>query len=200
MSVTDNKTGAPLEHYQTVFAGRDPCELSARSGIAYRDGAFHTSVLSRPVSVSYPDMRVFFDDTEASPAWRILLGRFLLEGTVAPPNGSFLAYRELPWGSVYNTQFTNRCIRRLAASYGADLEKLAQACETLHGKRVRLGDMAYELELLPGLTLRLAVWEGDDEFAPTAQILFSDNFPAAFTAEDIAVVGDLVLNALRGRF
>ncbi|MEG2633391.1 MAG: DUF3786 domain-containing protein, partial [Oscillospiraceae bacterium] len=35
-----------------------------------------------------------------------------------------------------------------------------------------------------------------EEFMPSAQILFSDNFALAFTAEDMAVVGDISIGAL----
>ena len=35
------------------------------------------------------------------------------------------------------------------------------------------------------------------EFPPNAQILFSDNFRYAFTAEDLAVVGDIVLGRMK---
>lgn len=48
--------------------------------------------------------------------------------------------------------------------------------------------------------IRLSIWEGDNEFPASAQILFSDNFSAAFTAEDIAVAGDITLNALKGKW
>ena len=62
------------------------------------------------------------------------------------------------------------------------------------------GDRAFDVPFLPGLTVRLLLWEGDEEFRPTAQILFSDNFSSAFSAEDIAVVGDVLLNAMKGRW
>lgn len=51
---------------------------------------------------------------------------------------------------------------------------------------------------MPGLQVRLILWEGDDEFPPSAQILFSDNFPVAFTqGEDMAVVGDVTIDMLK---
>ncbi|MDO5332124.1 MAG: DUF3786 domain-containing protein, partial [Bacillota bacterium] len=58
----------------------------------------------------------------------------------------------------------------------------------------------YDIDIVKGLTVRLIIWEGDDEFAPQAQVLFSDNFPKAFAAEDIAVVGDVLINALKGKW
>ena len=54
------------------------------------------------------------------------------------------------------------------------------------------------MEFLKGLQVQLILWEGDDEFPPSAQILFSDNFPVAFTqGEDMAVVGDVVNDMLK---
>ena len=50
---------------------------------------------------------------------------------------------------------------------------------------------------MPGYEIRLIVWEGDEEFPPNAQILFSDNFPEAFSAEDRTVVGDMVITDLK---
>ena len=45
----------------------------------------------------------------------------------------------------------------------------------------------------------LILWEGEPEegFPPSAQILFSDNFPAAFSAEDVAYVGDIVMGYMK---
>lgn len=49
------------------------------------------------------------------------------------------------------------------------------------------------------LRLCLILWEGEPEegFPPSAQILFSDNFPAAFSAEDVAYVGDIVMDYMK---
>ena len=44
------------------------------------------------------------------------------------------------------------------------------------------------------LYIRFIIWQGDDEFSPSAQILFSDNFSSSFTAEDLAYVGDICMN------
>ena len=201
-NVIDNKNGKPLEYYCTLFGSSDPESMAKRTGFTYRDGAFEMKLLSRQVRVRFPGMEAELSDSgePLCPASRILMGRVLLEGTLIPSTGRFKAYSELPWGNVYNAQFTGRCIRRLAASYGTCIECFREACEELNGKKVAGADAAYELEFLPGLVIRLSIWEGDEEFPASAQILFSDNFSAAFTAEDIAVVGDVMLNALKGKW
>jgi len=45
--------------------------------------------------------------------------------------------------------------------------------------------------------MQFLLWLGDDEFPPNAQILFSDNFRYAFTAEDMANIGDIVISRMK---
>ena len=191
-----------MEHYKTVFAAADPEALSERSRVPYTDGKFLLTLLGRPVTVSWPEMAARFEDDgrETAPNTRILLARLLLEGTLVPPGGKLLAYTDMPWGNVYAQQFRGRCILRLAGTYGSNLPGFDSACARVAGKAAGSGDRSYDLPFLPGLSVRLILWEGDEEFRPTAQILFSDNFSAAFSAEDIAVVGDVLLNAMKGRW
>lgn len=202
MEVTDNKVGVPMEHYKAVFAAADPEALSMRSCVPYADGQFSLTLLGRPVTVSWPEMvsRFTDDGSETAPNTRILLARLILEGTLVPSRGSLLAYTDMPWGNVYAQQFRGRCILRLAGTYGGSLAGFDAAAARVAGVPAPGGDRAYDLPFLPGLTVRLILWEGDEEFRPTAQILFSDNFSSAFSAEDIAVVGDVLLNAMKGRW
>ena len=69
--------------------------------------------------------------------------------------------------------------------------------ENLKGIRKEYGDAAYEFNFLEGLRLCFVLWAGDEEFPPSAQILFSDNFPLAYAAEDAAYIGDVVLDYMK---
>ena len=201
-NIPNNRTGIPLAHYRERFAAADPAELSAKSGLPYEDGAFRFAFLSRPVELRWPEMTVRYidDGAMAGDAVTILLSRLALEGAIVPGGGKMLAYTEMPWGTVYEAQFRGRCISRMAFTYGAQMQKFIDCCTALGGTAVKGGDAAFDLPFLPGLTVRLLLWEGAEEFPPSAQILFSDNFPAAFTAEDMAVVGDVILNGMKGRW
>ena len=202
MEVTDHKVGVPMEHYKKVFAAADPAALSERSCVPYADGAFSLTLMGRPVTLSWPDMTARFADDGAETAsnTRILLARLLLEGTLVRSEGRLLAYTDMPWGNVYAQQFRGRCILRLAGTYGSNLPGFEAAAARVAGAAAESGDRSFDVPFLPGLRVRLILWEGDEEFRPTAQILFSDNFSSAFSAEDIAVVGDVLLNAMKGRW
>jgi hypothetical protein len=197
--IPDNKTGAPFSYYQSRFALEDACALGRRSGVTYAEGRFSLRYLNRDIFLYWPDMKVRYAERgeAAGDTLAILLCRLVTEGRLAPWQGGFSAYTEMPWGKVYGVQFDGRCVKRLAHSFGRDIESFSRACKALGGIAVKKGDAAFDIAFINGLIVRLIVWKADEEFPPSAQILFSDNFPQAFTAEDMAVAGDLILSALK---
>ena len=196
----DSKERIPYEHYLEVYQNADPAEISSRCNVPYdaEKHEFTVSLMGVSYRISWPEYRVqhLGDDgtdgpvigwypLEEKPNAKILVLRYLTEGGAAPSTGKFLTYREIPWGEVYFKQFQGRCLFR-------------QIMERVGAQAISSGDVGYELEFMKGLFVRLILWAGDDEFPPSAQILFSDNFPAAFTqGEDMAVVGDVTIDMLK---
>ena len=78
--------------------------------------------------------------------------------------------------------------------------KFAAACEAMGGARVEHGDAGYEFELLPGYRMQIMVYAGDDEFPPSSQVLYSDNFETGFSAEDRVVAGDILISSIKNYF
>ncbi len=103
----------------------------------------------------------------------------------------------MPWGEVYLRQFDGRCIKRLAFTYGNRLDDFRLVMDHMKCSPVKFGDVGYELSIYPGYQIQMLLWEGDDEFPPSSQILFSDNFPVSFAAEDMAVMGDVIIGSLK---
>ena len=50
--------------------------------------------------------------------------------------------------------------------------------------------------LIPGESLGSAR-QGDEEFPPNAQVLYSDNFAEGFAAEDRVVAGDILISTIK---
>ena len=194
----NNKEELPLEHYLARFRQADPREMSLRCNLPYDEGShtFSMELMGDTYAVTHPDFTVIGSRPLANNE-RILFLRYLLDGRFVPAGGTYQTYREMPWGEVYLQQFTGRCIQRLAFSYGSKPELLREVARRLPTAPLSRGDVGFTLTLMPGLTMQLTLWVGDDEFPPNAQILFSDNFRYAFTAEDMAVVGDIVLNRMK---
>jgi hypothetical protein len=86
---------------------------------------------------------------------------------------------------------------RLAFSYGNRLDDFREKMEALGAVSLDHGDAGYEFEFINGHRVQFLLWAGDEEFPPSAQILFADNFPLSFEAEDLAVLGDIAIGTLK---
>lgn len=196
---------APLEYYRAKYRAIDPEETEKRSFAHYdsENGRFVLNALGFTIYAGWPEFILTPADPERCPkelygfAMQILVIRFLTEGAYAPPQGKFKAYRELPWGEVYDANFQGRAIKRLAYNFGTRPEAFEKAAVLLGGVKTGLGDASYDLPFIGGVICRLILWAPEDEFPPSAQFLFSDNTPAAFNAEDLAAVGDVVISSLK---
>jgi len=201
--VENNKEMVPLEHYVALYAKLDPAEASERCGVRYDalTQSFKIRLMYVDYELTWPAFSIRSDDPDGLaltnlPA-QMLLIRYLLEGRSSRGTGAFLPYREMPWGEVYLKPFTGRCLTRAAFAFGTRLEAFKAALKKMPAIPLDRGDASCQMEILPGYDIRLIVWEGDDEFPPNSQILFSDNFPQAFSAEDRTVVGDLLITEIK---
>lgn len=206
----NNKEMVPFEHYIEQYKSLDPQEVALRCGLVFQEtgegkGYFKLTLMKQQYEIEYPEFHVrcvnengcsYHTLEELIPA-KILVIRYLTEGKYQKAQGKLLAYRDIPWGEVYLQQFTGRCIMRLAYSYGNRLDTFSSAMEKMGALPYEKGDKGYCLEFLDGLFVYFILWAGDEEFPPSAQILFSDNFSTAFQAEDLAFVGDLSIGMMK---
>jgi len=195
---------APLTHYTALYEKSDARDIAARTGLEYdaEQGRFVFMLVGNIYYVYHPVFQVVEvseSDRILTPYEEILILRYLLEGKYVPASGKMLSYEELPWGTVYTTQFKGRVIGRVARAYGKDPVRFKKAAEAISGGFVEpsgVADVAYSFEFMIGLFIRVLIWEGDEDFPPSAQMLFSDNFKYALNAEDIAVAGDIIVSRL----
>jgi hypothetical protein len=199
-----------LDHFLAIYKTLAPAEIARRCDLPFRreDSAFELRIMGETYLAEFPEFALRPEPVVGEPAKEavqrpyedILFLRYLCEGTYRPAEGKQLSYREIPWGEVYFRNFEGRCIRRFAASFGKDIPAFKWVMEETPGLRAEplsQGDAGYRFEFSSGLFMSLLLWAADDEFPASAQILFDDNFPAAFTAEDIAVVGEVVISRLK---
>ena len=202
----DSKEQRPYEYYLKTYQEIDPKEISERTGFFYDEEkkVFTVVFMGSTYEISFPDYKISHKEDEKgvypleeAMNAKIFMVRYLSEKAKTLSSGKFLTYREVPWGEVYFRQFQGRCLMRLAFSYGNKLEAFKKVMTEMGAKPLEQGDCAFELEFMEGFFIRLILWEGDDEFPPSSQILFSDNFAVTFAAEDLAVAGDICINMMK---
>ena len=197
----DNLTRIPFEHYKQQYLSVDPNEAARRCAVDYDEEKkqFSIRIMDRLYRVDWPEFECYEEDGSVceNANIKILILRYLNEGRFVAPTERTITYHDFPWGDTYFRQFEGRCMKRMAYGFGYKLKVFEAAMEKLGCERMQMGDISYKVEFMKCLFVYFILWAPDDEFDPACQMLFSDNFPQAFTAEDVAHVGDISIGRIK---
>ena len=195
MHIENHKEEVPFSFYEEKFKSIDPAEVTARLPFVTYDGAaFYLTLLGTEYAIGWPEYSI--SPVPALPVQTFLLRR-LLEGTTKAWLGTWKTFREMPWGEMYNTPYTGRVLTRAAFTFGFKLSKFAAACEKLGGKKLPHGDEGYEFDFFGPFKMQILMWAPDDEFPPSAQVIYTENFADCFAAEDRVVAGDILITTIK---
>ena len=200
MEIENHKEEVPFAYYEEKFRGLNPEEATARLSDARWDGKeFTVRLLGRDFAISHPDYAIRALDDGAIPPLpaQTFLLRYLLESRDIRWGGEWKTFREMPWGEMYIKPYTGRVLTRAAFTFGTRVAAFRAAAEKMGGLPLPNGDAGYQFDLIGGYRMRILVWEGDDEFPPNAQVLYSDNFSEGFAAEDRVVAGDILISMIK---
>ena len=195
MQIENNKEQVPFEYYEGLFKNIDPMEVTDRlQDVAWNGKVFAVKLLGKEYTITWPEYAIA--PATALPVQTFLL-RYLLEAKTVQWTGAWKTFREMPWGELYIKPYTGRVLTRAAFTFGTRLTAFCKGAEALGGTPVKNGDAGYEFKLIGDYRMRILVWEGDDEFPPNAQVLYSDNFADGFAAEDRVVAGDILITHIK---
>ena len=195
MQIETHKEEVPFSFYEEKFKVLDPADVVARLPFVTFDGsAFRLTLLGTEYTITWPEYTIA--PVPALPVQTFLLRR-LLEGSTKAWLGTWKTFREMPWGEMYNTPYTGRVLTRAAFTFGFKMAKFAAACERLGGRKLSHGDAGYEFDFFGPFKMQILMWEPDDEFPPSAQVLYTENFADCFAAEDRVVAGDILITHIK---
>ena len=199
MQIENHKDEVPFSIYEDRFRALDPAEAEARVGVR-RDGKeFYVNLLGRKFAISHPDYAIRALDGGALPPLptQTFLLRYLMESKKVSWCGTWKTFREMPWGEMYIKPYTGRVLTRAAYTFSFKLAAFRAACEKMGGIPLSHGDAGYQFELVDGYHVQILIWQGDEEFPPNAQVIYSDNFAEGFAAEDRVVAGDILISTIK---
>ena len=197
MEIQNNKEQVPFSYYAELYGKADKAEIADRFGIHAENGVFSVTLMGKTYTVAETaEIADLQGNAPALPVQTFLL-RYLLEGKNLPALGGWKTFREMPWGELYIKPYTGRVLTRAAFTFGTRVEAFRKAAEKMGAQPVAHGDAGFEFALIGDYKIRLLIWAGDEEFPPSAQVLYSDNFEEGFAPEDRVVAGDILITAIR---
>ena len=200
MEIENHKEEIPFAHYEEQFRSLNPENVRQRLSAVSWDGTeFTVTLLGRNFAIAHPSYAIRALDNGPVPPLptQTFLLRYLLESRDAAWAGEWKTFREMPWGEMYIKPYTGRVLTRAAFTFGTRVSAFKAAAEKMGALPLKNGDAGYQFDLIGGYRMRLLVWEGDDEFPPNAQVLYSDNFAQGFAAEDRVVAGDILISTIK---
>ena len=200
MQIENHKEEVPFAYYEEKFKTLDPAEVISRvKDVQWNGSEFTVKLLGREFALSHPQYAIRAVDGGAIPPLptQTFLLRYLLESKAVAWKGEWKTFREMPWGEMYITPYTGRVLTRAAFTFGFRIPAFRAAAEKMGAEPVKHGDAGFEFQLVGGYKMQILVWEGDDEFPPNAQVLYSDNFADGFAAEDRVVAGDILIGTIK---
>ena len=200
MQVENHKEEVPFSYYEDKFRELNPEEATARLQDIKWDGKeFYVNLLGREFAISHPDYALRAIDGGKLPPLPVqtFLLRDLLESKTVAWCGNWKTFREMPWGEMYIKPYTGRVLTRAAFTFGTRVAAFKAACEKMGATPLKHGDAGYQFDFVGSYAMQIIVWEGDEEFPPSAQVIYTDNFAEGFAAEDRVVAGDILISTIK---
>ena len=192
MQIENHKEEVPFSYYENLFRDLDPQEAVARTQVKWDGKEFYVNLIGRDYAI-----RPLDGGKEPPLPVQTFLLRYLLESKATPWQGTWKTFREMPWGEMYIKPYTGRVLTRAAFTFGTRVAAFRAACEKMGAVALPHGDAGYQFNLVGDFQMQILVWEGDEEFPPNAQVIYSDNFSDGFAAEDRVVAGDILITAIK---
>ena len=99
-------------------------------------------------------------------------------------------FREIKEAAVFEAAYNKAALLPLRERFQGRVEELVWAGMELGGAREKFGDASITLQAFPKISLTYILWEGDEEFPASANILFDNRIAQWTHAESVPVLAE----------
>jgi len=117
-----------------------------------------------------------------------LILRYLAIRQTIKPTGELISFRDLPGGTFYLQPIHDRTSTLVLRRFGNDLEGLRQAVSRYNPTFDGPGDLGATVPVIGRIDLTLVYRLGDEEFAPTFDILFDRIISSIYHLDEVAAL------------
>ncbi|MEW6751484.1 MAG: DUF3786 domain-containing protein [Candidatus Latescibacterota bacterium] len=176
----------------------DPAERCACGGAVWEPGQRVAEILflNRRHRIQLPAFAVTVEGQPVSIRERILLLHYLQKTSGRTPRGEWITFAQVPGGELYQGNFRARSADRLVRAFAGREGELEEAGRAVGSTPAGLGDASVLVHALPRVPVAVVLWRGDEEFAPTGNLLFDATVVDHLSAEDMVVLAEMLASCL----
>lgn len=181
---------------------KDPEKLGLLCGARYvpeKEGAglLEIDFFDRMFTITVPGFMVCEGPSkEAVPHLRALFLYHLATADGAVEEKRWVALSELPGGAFYNAAYQGYSGNRIVKAFQNDMQSLKRAARRAGGTPEPIGDLSFRFQALPRVPLCLVYWQGDEEFSPSAKVLFDGSASRYLPTDLCAFLGSTLTELL----
>ncbi len=180
--------------------GISPYVVASKSGTDYDGSRFRIPFFNRVFFVYHPEVKVVEEGNTAPVPQNleIILLHYLLQSSGVPVADEWVAYRQLPGSSLFESRFIQMTVNPLLQIFGDDVEAFRRAGEAIGGASItRTGDAAFKFMALPRIPMACIVYRGEEGIPSSVNILFDASAEHYLPTEDLSLLGISLVGALR---
>ncbi|HAP32790.1 MAG TPA: hypothetical protein DCQ14_07055 [Firmicutes bacterium] len=180
-----------------TLAAADPSKVCLLSGVDFNreQNSYILPYLNRRylVNSSSGAVKNMADGSGVSPYLEVIFLHYLLTADGTPLHSEWITFKELPGGGIYGEPYRKRTIVPLLRYFGEKPEKFREVGLSLGGADYNYGDLSLLFHPFPRIAMVFVLWKGDDEFAPSANILYDACAAHYLPTEDYALLPSLII-------
>ena len=179
------------------FVKYDPEVVARRSGAFYdsEKKQFTLIYFNKEYLISYPQGSIVLKDDKEKDistdenemlSHKMKILSYLYRSTNSNLTNKWVPFRELEGVGYAYQGFAQIGIDRIVEFFGHRGDLFLEAGLKLGGKKVDIGDVGIEINVLPNVPMVFGLWIADDEFPANATILYDCSAAKELHVEDLA--------------
>jgi hypothetical protein len=155
------------------------------------------SYLNKEITVDIDNKNIYWSDTaeKIDLHLAVITIHYLLGCTLRRGGIEWISYREIPGASFYSKTIPNT-LNPLVKFFSEKPDKLVLAAQNLGGKEIPIGDKAVELKPFPKFPIAFVIYNADEEFPASANVLYDKSVKDVLSAEEVKLLTIFLINEL----
>lgn len=190
---------AALELAIQEFKNINLKDLYVRSGATINNKKIQVKYLNQEYLIGLPNLEITYLNKkgDVSSREKVIILHYLTKSKGTPSSGKLIDFRQIPGGNIYYPVFKNRVHRPFLKTFGGRDTFLLEAYSPLGGRKTNFSDLSVKIPVFPKVTIIFILYKGDREFPPACKVLFDSNICDYLSTEDIVVVCEDTVKALK---
>jgi hypothetical protein len=175
--------------------------LATNSGASVRKGTKQLilHMIDRDCVVDFGAKTMRYADAkgaDVSQHLQILILHYLEGSGRAQMANRLVTFREFDGGAIYYPAFKARAIDPVVKEFGEKADLLRHIGDALRAEPIDVGTVSLKAHFFPKVPVVVILWQGDEEVASSANVLFDANAGKILATEDLSLVGGTLTRRL----